>query len=804
MHLGTQNALYSVPIKTEEKTQMQSKTLFNHQLSLVYITLFCVAAIAGRNAQAATDKYRLSWTDDPATTMTIGFRPVSGNDYHVQAGRDANGAGWQRYEVTATRSWSGFNSKFVKMTNLDPDTAYHFKVCDAAGCSDKMWFKTAPGVPSDFTFVAGGDSRTNTTPRRWGNQLVARVRPLFVLFGGDYMDGTSASEWNRWLDDWQQTRSQDGRMYPIIATHGNHENGRFDALQKAFDIPNRNSYYALNVGGEMMRIYVLNSEYNAQTQKTWLANDLRDNAAGKNWLIAAYHKPMRPHTRGKSEGTTRSEPWASTFYDYRLDLAIDSDTHMTKYTYPIRPAARGEPGADEGFIRDDADGTVYIGEGSWGAPKRPADDNKNWTLASASFYQFKLIQATPDNLHIRTVRFQNSADVTGTTPLTQADQEADPLAIPDGLNLWRPTNVGEVLTLASRTTNQAPTVSAGPDQVVETVALPTTTNLDGLVTDDGLPQGAQVTSEWSQVSGPGTVTFGDIYAVDTTASFSVDGSYMLRLTADDGELTGYDDVTITVNSQGNPTGSDLVVSALSGALNASSGAQPTLAPGGRVDVSVTTANRGNQSSGDTWTRLVLSADNQIDADDLKIGSVRVGVLPANGSRQQTKRLEIPATTPPGDYYLGAIADRSGRENELDESNNTYLGTRLTLEETGNGVDLVVSELSGTPTILTAPGSVTVSVKTTNQGTSNAVNTWTRLVLSTDPRINVSDKKIGSVQVGPLAAGASRTQSKNLVIPASTEPGTYYLGAIADRSGRQPETDETNNTLSSEPLTVIRP
>jgi hypothetical protein len=43
------------------------------------------------------------------------------------------------------------------------------------------------------------------------------------------------------------------------------------------------------------------------------------------------------------------------------------------------------------------------------------------------------------------------------------------------------------------------------------------------------------------------VTFGDAVAVDTSASFSTDGVYVLRLAADDGALTTFDDVTITVN-----------------------------------------------------------------------------------------------------------------------------------------------------------------------------------------------------------------------------------------------------------------
>jgi len=95
-------------------------------------------------------------------------------------------------------------------------------------------------------------------------------------------------------------------------------------------------------------------------------------------------------------------------------------------------------------------------------------------------------------------------------------------------------------------TNTPPVADAGPDQ---TVTLPdNSVFLDATVTDDGLPDlpGA-VSTSWSQVSGPGTVDFDDASAVDTTASFSEAGTYVFRLTADDGELNATDEVTILVN-----------------------------------------------------------------------------------------------------------------------------------------------------------------------------------------------------------------------------------------------------------------
>ncbi|MDK3257090.1 hypothetical protein QOZ86_11335 [Blastococcus capsensis] len=92
------------------------------------------------------------------------------------------------------------------------------------------------------------------------------------------------------------------------------------------------------------------------------------------------------------------------------------------------------------------------------------------------------------------------------------------------------------------TTNTAPTVDAGNDS---SVTLPDAALLDGTVSD--ATSTGTLTSTWTEASGPGAVTFGNDSAVDTTASFSEPGTYVLRLTAGDGELSSHDDVTVTVS-----------------------------------------------------------------------------------------------------------------------------------------------------------------------------------------------------------------------------------------------------------------
>src|SRR5260370_20473873 len=94
-------------------------------------------------------------------------------------------------------------------------------------------------------------------------------------------------------------------------------------------------------------------------------------------------------------------------------------------------------------------------------------------------------------------------------------------------------------------TNLPPTVNARPD-VVTSVHL--SVSLVGSVSDGGFPSGNTVTSQWTKVSGPGDVAFADPAQALTTATFSVPGSYVLRLTASDGHLGACDDAVWTVNT----------------------------------------------------------------------------------------------------------------------------------------------------------------------------------------------------------------------------------------------------------------
>lgn len=333
------------------------------------------------------------------------------------------------------------NNHFVRLQNLQPNTVYYFVIADSDGTSRRYSFRTAPDRPEvPISIVAGGDSRNYRAARRYANRMVGKLRPTFVLFAGDMTGGDSGAEWIVWLNDWQESFGSDGRIFPIVVARGNHEASNRTLLQ-IFDVAKPELYYAHTFGGSLLRVYTLNSMMAVGgNQSNWLEADLQRYGASVRWRMAQYHHAIRPHTSGKSEKDQQMLHWAPLFFAYQMDLVLESDSHTVKWTYPIKPS-RGQ-GSDEGFIRDDANGTVYIGEGCWGAPLRRNDDAKAWTRASGSFNQFKLIFVRQDRIEVRTVLTDQAERAPSLT-------EEQRFVLPPDFPIWKPTT-GSVITLSPR------------------------------------------------------------------------------------------------------------------------------------------------------------------------------------------------------------------------------------------------------------------------------------------------------------------------------------------------------------------
>lgn len=419
---------------------------------------------------AGTKYYRASFRDDPSTTIVIGWcDDGTSTNAKIYYGTIDYGTNYAQYpynkSIDRTVSHRGMNNRFARLTNLQPNTYYYFVIKDDQGVSQRMIFKTLPNDPNvPILFISGGDTRTGVPivefetsecrPRRQrGNQLVAKIRPDFVAFSGDYiLTNTVNSQWDDWFADWQLTLGTNKLLIPIVPIFGNHELS--EDIEKFFDIPNINAYYAFNFGGNLFRLYNLNSEIECDaSQLNWFTNDLQLYSTPTNepyWKMVQYHIPLVPHGE-YSPMSSLISCWAPLFKQYKVKLAMEGHTHVQKVTWPIIPS--NASGSDNGFIQNDTLGTVFYGEGCWGAPLRNlytyynANQAFKWTRNQGKFTGFAIVKVTKQKITLQVVKFHDASDAAN---VQQVPLNAPPATIPAGLVYWTPSN-GQVIEIPNYT-----------------------------------------------------------------------------------------------------------------------------------------------------------------------------------------------------------------------------------------------------------------------------------------------------------------------------------------------------------------
>ena len=102
------------------------------------------------------------------------------------------------------------------------------------------------------------------------------------------------------------------------------------------------------------------------------------------------------------------------------------------------------------------------------------------------------------------------------------------------------TSSDDVVINVQPSANRPPTVSAGPDR---DITLPASVSLTATVSDDRLL--GPLTYQWSVIKGSG-ITFQSPRSATTQVLFAKSGTFTLRVTVSDGQLTSSDDVVVTV------------------------------------------------------------------------------------------------------------------------------------------------------------------------------------------------------------------------------------------------------------------
>lgn len=167
------------------------------------------------------------------------------------------------------------------------------------------------------------------------------------------------------------------------------------------------------------------------------------------------------------------------------------------------------------------------------------------------------------------------------------------------------TYVGSDTITVTQVPNSPPSVNPGVNQSVSA----SVASLSAIATD---PESSPMTYLWTRISGPGTVVFSAPTALSSTATITVGGVYVLRMTAFDGYLSGYGEVQITYNVAPVITAQPLGAAVLSGqthsmSVTISSNRYPAPTYQWYEGVSgITTTPVGTNSSSYTTPALVAS------------------------------------------------------------------------------------------------------------------------------------------------------------------------------------------------------
>jgi len=221
----------------------------------------------------------------------------------------------------------------------------------------------------------------------------------------------------------------------------------------------------------------------------------------------------------------------------------------------------------------------------------------------------------------------------------------------------------------------------------------------------------------------------------------------------------------------------------------------SVSSGGAVTISETVRNSGTAAAGSFRVAAYLSPNPAVTVADTLLGSRIVSGLGQGLTSGATTPYTIPPGLPAGTYFVGLFVDDLSQVAELAEGNNVQMAAgTLNYSTTGNPTpNLAMVSIDSSSNTVTVGGSVTITTTVENDGDENAPAFLVGVYLSTDSTVTTADIPlvVRSVYTG-LAAGFTSVQSAPVLVSSSIPPGTYTMGAIADKDGTVPELDESDN------------
>ncbi|HTY61960.1 MAG TPA: metallophosphoesterase family protein [Acidobacteriota bacterium] len=363
------------------KVNARTKTLILVFVIALLPRFSCLAPV-NTGATATPDHVALTWTGDPATTMTITWRTdptvTSGVVQYQKGGRLSKKAQQAKAvsrdfvtDLGATRLFT------CTLANLSPNAEYAYRVGDGEHWSDQTSFSTAPRKARTSKFLifadsqssVGGDDPYGIWRKTLHNAYSAHPDAEFFVNIGDLVDyGQMEAHWNAWF---AAAKGVIDRI-PAMVVSGNHEYfGSQDMTRSPyFDaqwvLPQngpeglKGRAYSYDYGP--VHCVVLDSQAEEQKshmdilaiQKPWLDADLA--ASKAKWKIVFFHKPPYTIYPGRNNSAVKAA-FCPIMEKHGVDLVFNAHDHGIARTYPIK---------GDVLMKKPSEGVIYYVSGQSG------------------------------------------------------------------------------------------------------------------------------------------------------------------------------------------------------------------------------------------------------------------------------------------------------------------------------------------------------------------------------------------------------------------------------------------------------
>jgi hypothetical protein len=198
-------------------------------------------AVPGERPTSYPDRIALTWSEDPATSLSVTWRTDPSVDEAVAqvALARAEPSFYTEAETveasTELLDLSKIQGEYVTahyhsatFSGLMPDTLYAYRVGDGERWSEWFHARTASDQPEPMSFIYFGDAQNNLRSH-WSRAIRAAYQHApdarFIIHAGDLVDNAHRNiEWG----EWHQAGGFIHAMLPSVPVPGNHEHDAFE------------------------------------------------------------------------------------------------------------------------------------------------------------------------------------------------------------------------------------------------------------------------------------------------------------------------------------------------------------------------------------------------------------------------------------------------------------------------------------------------------------------------------------------------------------------------------------------------